>query len=310
MSHVFISYVRENRDEVQRLTDELTRHGVKVWLDKNEIKPGYRWEDAILEAIENGDFFIACFSKEYSAKNESYMNEEITLAIERLRRIPHDRAWFIPVLFSGRVPNWRIGAGDTLRSIQWTELSDMNWGDGVRRILDVIQPIPVEVQRLIEALSSTDINLRIMAAKELGGIGHARAVPVLIATLDDKDKRVVAASIQSLGWVGGSQAAAGLTGVLAIGGAIAAAAVKALSRIGKNARPVVEGALANSNEWLIRFHAAEALGRIGVSAGVPALIKALEDSDERVRRNAAKALNEIGTPEALKAVEEYEKWNK
>jgi len=39
---------------------------------------------------------------------------------------------------------------------------------------------------------------------------------------------------------------------------------------------------------------------------VPALIQALQDTDGHVRINAVQALEKIGTPEALKAVEEYE----
>ncbi len=78
MAHVFISYVHENEEDVQRLCDELTRHGVKVWLDRNDIKPGFRWKDAIREAIQQGDFFIACFSEQYRSRDKNYMNEELT----------------------------------------------------------------------------------------------------------------------------------------------------------------------------------------------------------------------------------------
>ena len=55
----------------------------------------------------------------------------------------------------------------------------------------------------------------------------------------------------------------------------------------------------------VRQSAAEALGKIGKDA-VPTLIQALKDQDAEVRRNAAVALVYIGTPEALKAVEEYQ----
>ena len=45
--HVFISYVRENQKQVDRLCQDLENHGVNVWLDRNSIKPGNRWKDAI-----------------------------------------------------------------------------------------------------------------------------------------------------------------------------------------------------------------------------------------------------------------------
>lgn len=52
--HVFISYVRENSEEVQRLCDELSKRGVKVWLDRNDIPGGARWKQAIRRAISTG----------------------------------------------------------------------------------------------------------------------------------------------------------------------------------------------------------------------------------------------------------------
>ena len=47
------------------------------------------------------------------------------------------------------------------------------------------------------------------------------------------------------------------------------------------------------------------LGQIGEDA-VPALMQALQDKHEMVRQGAAQALTKIGTPEALKAIEEYQ----
>lgn len=148
MPRVFISYVRENSDEVHRLANELKARGVKVWLDKYQIRPGYRWKDAIREGISQGDFFIACFSNEYNNRSKTYMNEELVLAIEELRQRSTDRAWFIPILLSEtQVPNRDIGAGETLRSIQWVELYK-NWDDGIRSILAVIQPEAVEAPEI------------------------------------------------------------------------------------------------------------------------------------------------------------------
>ncbi len=137
---VFVSYVREDQNVVDRLAKELSAYGIKVWLDKTELKPGYRWKDAIREAISEGDFFVACFSEAYERRSKSYMNEELTLAIEELRQRPTERAWFIPVLLSEcQVPARSIGAGETLRDIQWVELY-RNWEEGIARIAAVIDP--------------------------------------------------------------------------------------------------------------------------------------------------------------------------
>ena len=136
--YVFISYVRENAAQVQRLCDELTKQGIKVWRDRNELTPGTRWKQAIRRAISEGAFFIACFSQEYNARQQTFMNNELTLAIEELRQRPGDQAWFIPIKLSDcDIPDRDIGGGETLQDIQWVELYD-NWDDGIQRIIGVV----------------------------------------------------------------------------------------------------------------------------------------------------------------------------
>lgn len=138
--HVFISYVHEDHLNVQRLAEQLDAAGVKVWLDRDQLTPGQRWPTAIRHAIEEGAFFLACFSKHSAARRRSYMNEELVIAIEELRKRPSDRAWFLPVLFDpATVPKRDIGAGETLHSIHQVPLYE-DWDDGMRRLLSVINP--------------------------------------------------------------------------------------------------------------------------------------------------------------------------
>lgn len=147
MSHVFISYVRENSNLVDILYKELKRSGITVWLDRESVAPGEQWKSAIRKAIQNGAFFIACFSKEYNTRSKSYMNEELHLAIEELRlRSPYTK-WFIPVLLSeSAVPDWDIGGGVTLRDLNYVPLYE-NWNHNVNRIIGVIKPIMVRKKR-------------------------------------------------------------------------------------------------------------------------------------------------------------------
>jgi len=157
--HVFISYVRENQEQVDRLYQDLERHGVNVWLDRKSIKPGARWKDAIREAIRYGDFFIACFSKEYASREKNFMNEELTLAIEELRQFASDREWFIPVLLSEcDVPARSIGAGETLQDINWLPLYE-DWENGIQRIISVIgniQPPKLRISAPAEMYQSQE----------------------------------------------------------------------------------------------------------------------------------------------------------
>ena len=138
MRHVFISYCRENMDAVDRLCDNLTSRGIKVWLDRNALKPGMPWKLAIQQAIQHGDFFIACFSTEVNARHQTYMSEELKAAIEELHRRPVDKAWFIPIkLNECEIPDIDIGGSETLQDLQYVDLYK-NWDVGIQRLLDTI----------------------------------------------------------------------------------------------------------------------------------------------------------------------------
>lgn len=150
MKHVFISYCHENMPLVDRFCQKLASHGINVWLDRNELEPGMRWRQAIQQAIHQGDFFIACFSKEYSARDQTYMNEELTLAVERLREQPADKVWFIPVkLNECEIPDIDIGGGATLRDIQYINFyQDSN--AAIQQLLGIIS------SESSETIDSTD----------------------------------------------------------------------------------------------------------------------------------------------------------
>ena len=140
MQHVFISYVSENRKKVNLLYEGLTSHGINVWLDQHDISPGLRWKTEIRRAIQQGLFFVACFSKEYHERDKTYMIEELTMAIDELRQRPSNRAWFIPIkLNECEIPDIDIGRSETLQDLQYVSLYE-DWDVGVQRVLSVIQP--------------------------------------------------------------------------------------------------------------------------------------------------------------------------
>ena len=148
MSHVFISYVRENEDVVNKLDQELTLHGIEVWRDVRNLGPGARWKQEIRNAIREGSFFIACFSKEYNNRVKTQMNEELLLAIEQLRLRPNNKVWFIPIkLNECEIPSLEISSTETLNDLNHVKLYE-DWNAGIQRILGVIQqgsPSPQQV---------------------------------------------------------------------------------------------------------------------------------------------------------------------
>lgn len=145
MAKVFISYIQENSLQATSLSQLLIKRGITVWMDKDSLLPGMRWKTSIRDAIQSGDFFIACFSKEYYQRDRSYMNEELMIALEELRLRTSDRAWFIPVILNEcNVPAQNIGAGETLLDLHWVNLH-FNWEEGIKKITQVILSDELEV---------------------------------------------------------------------------------------------------------------------------------------------------------------------
>lgn len=122
--HVFVSYVREDNIEVNKLCAVLEAAKIPYWRDRNSLGPGDAWKAKIREAIRGGSLvFLACFSDNSRAKDKSHMNEELTLAVEEYRKMPPGRTWLIPVRFdSGDVPEWDLGAGRTLSDLNYSDL--------------------------------------------------------------------------------------------------------------------------------------------------------------------------------------------
>ena len=135
----FISYVSEDDPAVTRLETDLAAHGVELWRDRHQLKPGLRWRDEIRKAIINGQHFVACFSSASEAKGRSYARAELDLALDELRLRPRERAWFIPVRMDEcQVPDIPIGGGEYLSDLHYVDLAG-NWADGVSRLAQALK---------------------------------------------------------------------------------------------------------------------------------------------------------------------------
>jgi TIR domain len=138
--HAFISYVREDSHEVDKLQRTLEAAGVSVWRDTADLWPGEDWRMKIRRAITDDALaFIACFSSRSVARQKSYQNEELLLAIEQLRLRRPDDIWLIPVrLDDCDVPDLDLGGGRTLDSIQRVDLFGDKREVGIVRLLTAV----------------------------------------------------------------------------------------------------------------------------------------------------------------------------
>ena len=136
---VFISYVEENLEEVKKICVAFKKNNIDYWLDKNDIDPGKFWKEAIKDAIKKGAYFLACFSKEYNNREETYMNEELLEAVKILRLKHYNSGWFIPIKLSEcEIPPLDLGANRTLQDINYLKFYE-EWDLNLNRLIDVIK---------------------------------------------------------------------------------------------------------------------------------------------------------------------------
>ena len=136
---VFVSYVRENSDDVNQICEALRKNDIEYWRDRDQIEPGKIWKQAIRNAIGKGAIFLVCFSDKYEKKTETYMNEELLLGVDTLRRKPFGSGWLIPVKPSPcQIPRLDIGAGKTLQDLHYLCFYE-DWDREMKRLIDVIK---------------------------------------------------------------------------------------------------------------------------------------------------------------------------
>ena len=140
IKHVFISYRSIDYTlGVDKIVDSLEKNGISVWIDRESLLPGQDWQITIRKAIEEGMFFLACFSNNYWNKTINYMNEELQIAIDQLRKMPDDQIWFIPVkLDDCKIPHFEIRQNKTLESKQFVKLYE-DWDNGITKIIRIIK---------------------------------------------------------------------------------------------------------------------------------------------------------------------------
>jgi hypothetical protein len=156
--------VREDSDRVDKLQQDLSAAGIRVWRDTADLWPGQDWRTMIRRAItDNALVFIACFSRQGLAKKKSYQNEELELAIEQFRLRPPDAPWLIPVRFDDcPLPPFSLGAGRMLDSIQRADLFGDRCEAETNRLVTTVQRLlgqQSEEQRMANAEQTEALRL-------------------------------------------------------------------------------------------------------------------------------------------------------
>jgi len=156
------------------------------------------------------------------------------------------------------------------------------------------------VMVLSACLQDSDLSVQESAAAILAKIADARVVDPLLAVLNSPSWIVRMHTARALGQIGDASVVKPL--VLLLQDTVKAVRTdtgEALARIGAAAVPILLESLKHE-EWLVRLHAVEALGKIRSPDAVEPLLYVLfNDRDAAVREDAARSLGEIGDSRAV-----------
>jgi HEAT repeat protein len=130
-----------------------------------------------------------------------------------------------------------------------------------------------------------------------------RAIPALLAALDDREAAVRSASARSLGRLAAVDAVKPLVHAFSAGRLPRAVAGQALLAIGPPALPALRDLL-DADEADAREFAVELVGLLGDATDSRLVLQCLRDSSGEVRAKAARALGRLGAEEAATALAE------
>lgn len=128
-ARIFLSYAREDGEQVAELYQQLTGAGFAPWMDTQDILPGQNWKYHTNKALKESDLVIVCLSV-VSVVKRSEIQKEIRISLERLNEKLDSDIYIIPV----RLDNCEVP--ESLSHIQWI---DINSDDGWNRLLTAIR---------------------------------------------------------------------------------------------------------------------------------------------------------------------------
>jgi len=126
---VFISYAHEDAELARAFAAGLEAHGLRVWIDENELLPGDSIIEQISGAVAGIDFFCALVSE--ASRESRWCQKELSLAITK--RLGGEDAVVMPLRVGGvRMP-------DSLVDVLYVNLDPTDVGPAVTRIADGVR---------------------------------------------------------------------------------------------------------------------------------------------------------------------------
>jgi hypothetical protein len=82
---VLISYSRKDIEKVHQIVEQLTRHGLRVWFDQNDIKHGDDWQRRVEEGISESGCILYVGSPNCNRSNHT--RDELNFALKHNKKV-------------------------------------------------------------------------------------------------------------------------------------------------------------------------------------------------------------------------------
>jgi len=123
--YVFISYSRQDREFVERLTDALSAAGVETWIDVANIAAGQNWQEQIEKGLLGAEVLLYVSSRHTAASQ--WMEQELGAFMRGAGRT-------IPLIIDS---DGESSLPSVLRQVQWVDFRG-HFNTAVRTLLDGI----------------------------------------------------------------------------------------------------------------------------------------------------------------------------
>jgi hypothetical protein len=115
---VFLCHASEDKPFVQQVSDGLRANGIDTWFDRDDLAGGDDWDPKIRRVLDEVDYVVVLQSASLRAKEVSYVNREIDLALDRQQLYRAPRVFVIPAVIDSF-----DNALYELQDLQWVDLT-------------------------------------------------------------------------------------------------------------------------------------------------------------------------------------------
>jgi hypothetical protein len=126
----FVCYSRLDATFALKLSDDLKKHGIPIWIDKLNISVGQRWDREIEKALQKADCMIVLLS-ESAIQSENVM-DEVSYAIDENKKV-------IPLKIEACSIPLR------LRRIQYVDFAE-DYAQGLDQLIGLLKPVDESIE--------------------------------------------------------------------------------------------------------------------------------------------------------------------